>query len=430
MIRKIRWRFIRIAMAVLSVTILAIAGVINAANWVNVRGEIQETLSTLADSRDRVFGKTGRRGGNRRIQNSLEESRYFTVDCFQAGNYVITDMSRVQNQTDADLQAVVLPALTSGRKTGRSGEYQYLIQWEDGGKGTAVFLNCETKFDALRRLALLSAAACAGGILAAWLLVYLFSERAIRPLIRNAEQQKRFITDAGHELKTPLAVISANMDALEIETDRNEWIDSTRDQLKRMKKLVGELTYLSRLDEEGAVLAREEVDFSALIREETEAFQGLAEFQGKALEADIAGDLHLIGDRDALRRLVSQLCDNALKYSPEGDTIRLTARRTGRNICLAEENSLTEPLGEETLPRLFDRFYRPDASRSRESGGTGIGLSMIRAIAEKHGGRAAAELTKNGRIRFSCTFPFRQAAAGMTDREQPPKRMKKEGESL
>ncbi len=408
MIRKIRWRFIRIAMTVLSITILALAAVINAANWVNVRGEIQETLYALTDSLDKSSGsRMDRRGRTRRIQNTVDESRYFTVSCYQEGNYIITDMSRLQNQTDADLREVILPALRSGRETGRSGNYQYLIQWTDGGKGTAVFLNCETKFESLRGLAFLSAAACAGGILIAWLLVYLFSEKAIRPLIRNAEQQKRFITDAGHELKTPLAVISANMDAMEIETNRSEWIDSTREQLNRMKKLVSELTYLSRLDEEEMSLAREELDFSALVREEAGAFQGMAEFQGKTLETHIADGMRMIGDREALRRLVSQLCDNALKYSPEGDLIRLHARPAGKSICLTAENSLSEPMSEETLSRLFDRFYRPDASRSRESGGTGIGLSMIRAVAEKHGGQAGAERTKEGRIRFTCTFPAR-----------------------
>ena len=176
------------------------------------------------------------------------------------------------------MRSVVEEAFRSGNETGRSGNYQYLIQWTDGDRGRAVFLNCETKFDALRSLVILSGIACAGGIAIAWLLVFLISGRAIQPLIRSTEEQKRFITDAGHELKTPLAVISADMDALEIETDKNEWIDNAREQLTRMKKLVSELTYLSRLDEEDAALTLEETDFSALIRNEAEAFQGMAEF--------------------------------------------------------------------------------------------------------------------------------------------------------
>ena len=405
MIRKIRWKFIRIAMAVLSVTMLVIAVVINLANWVNVRSEIQETLAVLAESWGKGNVVPEKRGRTRRMQSTLEESRYFMVYCTRDGEYIIRDASRISEKTEEELQAIVLPAMASGRNSGRAGDYQYLVRWEDSGRGIAVFLNCETKFDALRRLALLSAIACADGIGIAWLLVFLFSGRAIRPLIRNAEEQKRFITDAGHELKTPLAVIAANMDALELETEKNEWIDSTREQLGKMKKLVSELTFLSRLDEEGAALTSAEIDFSALIRSEAESFQGMAEFQGKSLETEIEEGLTVAGDPEALRKVIGQLCDNALRYAPEGDTIRLTAGRNGRQICLAEENSLAEPMSEETLSRLFDRFYRPDASRSRESGGTGIGLSMIRAVAEKHGGQARAEITKEGRIRFLCILP-------------------------
>ena len=282
----------------------------------------------------------------------------------------------------------------------------YLYQIRDEGRGrTAVFLNCETKMDSLRRLLLISVIACAGGILVAWFLVFLFSKRAIQPLIRNAVQQKQFITDAGHELKTPLTVISANMDALETETEKNEWIDSTREQVSNMRGLVNDMIYLSRLDEDGAALEKESLDLSALLLEESDPFRGMAEFMGKTLEADAGSSLYVRGDRNALGRLVRQLCDNAVKYAPEGDEIRLRLVREGRELRLTEENGLAEPLSEENLSHLFDRFYRPDASRSRESGGYGIGLSMVRAIAEKHDGRIRAELTGNGRIRFVFTLP-------------------------
>ena len=259
--------------------------------------------------------------------------------------------------------------------------------------------------DGLRRLLLISVLACAGGILAAWLLVFLFSKRAIQPLIRNAVQQKQFITDAGHELKTPLTVISANMDALELNTEKNEWIDSTREQVANMRGLVNDMIYLSRLDEDGALPDKETVDFSALVQDEVKSFQGMADFMGKTLEAEIADALYVQGDRNALARLVRQLCDNAVKYAPEEDVIRVRLGREGREIRLTEENSLTDPLPDEALSHLFDRFYRPDASRSRESGGYGIGLSMVRSIAEKHDGRIRAERTDNGKIRFVCTLP-------------------------
>jgi signal transduction histidine kinase len=301
---------------------------------------------------------------------------------------------------------VIGRALESGRETGRVGNYLYLIRKSDEtGAGTAVFLDVETRLDGLHRLLLLSAVTCVGGIGIAWLLVELFSGKAIQPLIRNAVQQKQFITDAGHELKTPLTVISANMDALELKTEPSEWIDSTREQISQMRSLVNDMIYLSRMDEDGAEQIRETVDLSALVREETESFQAMAEFTGKTLETEAEEGLCVRGDPGALRKLVSQLCDNAMKYAPEEDTIRIALKKAGREIRLTEENSLAAPLSDEALSHLFDRFYRPDASRSRESGGYGIGLSMVRAVAEKHGGRAWAERTSEGRIRFVCELP-------------------------
>lgn len=405
MIQGIRRKFILIALAVLSAAMIVLTAVINISNRIIVEGELRETLESLSEADDRGPQKKNKKGGReRRVQNAMYESRYFVVRLEGSEGYIITDSSRASGSTAEEQDEIVRAALASRADTGMAGSYLYQIRDEGRGR-TAVFLNCETKMDSLRRLLLISVIACAGGILVAWFLVFLFSKRAIQPLIRNAVLQKQFITDAGHELKTPLTVISANMDALETETEKNEWIDSTREQVSNMRGLVNDMIYLSRLDEDGAALEKESLDLSALLLEESDPFRGMAEFMGKTLEADAGSSLYVRGDRNALGRLVRQLCDNAVKYAPEGDEIRLRLVREGRELRLTEENGLAEPLSEENLSHLFDRFYRPDASRSRESGGYGIGLSMVRAIAEKHDGRIRAELTGNGRIRFVFTLP-------------------------
>lgn len=406
MIQGIRRKFILIAMAVLSVVMIALAGVINLSNWINVRGEMSETLDSLANSPENSGRPDNRkRGRDRHMQNALDESRYFLVRLDGGGEYMITDATRAARESAEDLEEVVRAALASGKDTGMAGAYMYRISANGNGRGSAVFLNCETRLDAVHRLLLISGIACAGGIAAAWLLVVLFSRRAVQPLIRNAVQQKQFITDAGHELKTPLTVISANMDAMELKTGPNEWIDSTREQVSGMGSLVSNMIYLSRMDEDGAVLAREPVCLSDLVVQEAGPFQAMAEFAGKTMEIEPGKDLCLEGDRNALGRMVNQLCDNALKYSPDGDLITLRLEKAGREIRLTEENGLKEPMSAEALSHLFDRFYRPDASRSRESGGYGIGLSMVRAVAEKHGGKASAGITAEGRIRFTVVLP-------------------------
>ncbi len=399
MIRGIRRRFIRIALAVLALAMILVVGIINAANWLNVRSELSETMSALSETGGQ-YGKFG--GRNRHMRNMLDESRFFVVNVAADGATRFTNTSRVSDIDEEELDRIAAKALQTGKATGFCEDYMFTVS-RRGEDRTILFLNCETKLTRVRRLALISALACGGCILLAWLLVALFSRRAIRPLVENAVMQKQFITDAGHELKTPLTVISANMDVLALETGENEWVRSTKKQVANMRGLVNELIYLSRLDEEDAKLKREDVDLSKLVREAAEPFANMAEFSGKGMAVDVQDGVHLTGDGAALQRLASILCDNAVKYAPEGDEIRVTLKQGKRGISFTVENGLSRPMRQDQLAHLFDRFYRTDESRNRESGGYGIGLSVARAIVEKHGGKLTAKQAEDGkRIAFVC----------------------------
>lgn len=410
MIRGIRRRFMRIAISVLALAMVLVAVIINGANWVNVRGELYETLGYLGEWNRGPQGVgprgalPGRRGNpSRHMRNMMNEARFFSVTVSGDGSCALSDTTHVSEEDADSLIELATKALAGGRTSGFYGDYLFRVDGESGER-VALFLNCETKLARVRSLALISAAACAGCILLAWLLVGLFSSRAIRPLVESAVQQKQFITDAGHELKTPLTVISANMDVLSLETGDNEWIRSTRKQVANLRGLVGELIYLSRLDEEDAKLQKIDLNLSKLVEESAEPFVGMAEFAGKALNVQVEPDVRVTGDGAMLGRLVSILCDNAVKYAPEGDTIALTLNRSRKGVLLATDNAVQKPMSDETLRHLFDRFYRADASRSRESGGYGIGLSVARAIAEKHGGTIKVRQTPEGRVRFECAL--------------------------
>ena len=410
MIRGIRRRFMRIAISVLALAMVLVAVIINGANWVNVRSELYETLGFLEEmqaQKDAMGpgprGDLPTRRGNpsRHLRNMANESRFFSVTVGDDGSCALGDTTHVSEEDADSLVELATRALAGGRTSGFWGDYLFRVNGQSGER-VALFLNCETKLTRVRLLALISAVACAGCVLLAWLLVGLFSSRAIRPLVESAIQQKQFITDAGHELKTPLTVISANMDVLTLETGENEWIRSTQKQVANLRGLVGELIYLSRLDEEDAKLQKTEVDLSKLVAESAEPFVGMAEFAGKTLNVDVEDGVHMTGDGAMLGRLVSILCDNAVKYAPEGDTIAVILARSRKGIMLITDNAVLQPMSDETLRHLFDRFYRADASRSRESGGYGIGLSVARAIAEKHGGSIRVRQTPEGRVRFEC----------------------------
>lgn len=405
MIQGIRRQFIRIAVAVLSIAMIFLAGVINVVNYVSVRSELLKTLEDLSAREMDV--QPGRKSPNRRQQNALDEARYFVALRNEEGEIFLIGRTRIQSGTTDELKEIAARALASGKESGTAGNYLFMTR--AGMRGVMVLLlNIETKMDSVRRLLLVSAVTCLGGILLAWLTMSLISSRAIQPMIQNVIRQKQFITDAGHELKTPLTVISANMDALSLTVRKNEWIEDTQKQVSNMRDLVNNLIYLSRMDEEGAQLHRENLNFSELVTEQAESFQGMADFMGKSFRLAVRKEICLTGDRDALKRLISQLCENAVKYSPEEDTIELSLNQEGHTVRLVSENGLTEPLSPENLKHLFDRFYRPDLSRSRESGGYGIGLSMARAIMERHDGRIWAEQTDQGRIRFVCEFPVKK----------------------
>ena len=404
MIQGIRRRFIRLAMTVLTLVIVTLAGVINLVNWLSVRAELRQTVDNLYDS-SIVSLTAPKKAKTRRQQNALEEARYFFVSISDAGEITILDQSRLTDSTEKEIRLTVSSALASGRAEGTVDSYLYSLRAAKKNRTLGVFLNTETKMDGVRTLLAVSAAACAAGIALSWAAMMLLSSRAIQPMVQNAVMQKRFITDAGHELKTPLTVISADMDALALMTGSNEWIEDTKKQVSGMRSLVSRMIELSRMDEDDAGLQKAPVDYSALVREQAESFQGMAEFLGKTLRADIAEGLTARGDPEMLAKMVSQLIENAVHYAPEEDVISVSLIKKRGSLVLSTENRTETPLTQEALDHLFDRFYRPDDSRSRDSGGFGIGLSMVRAVAEKHGGSVRVEQTEDGVIRFVCAIP-------------------------
>jgi signal transduction histidine kinase len=265
-------------------------------------------------------------------------------------------------------------------------------------------LNCETRISSVRKLVLISVIACAGAILLSGLLVTLASRRAVEPTIRNMEQQKQFITNASHELKTPLTVIATNMELLQMESGNNRWVLSTQKQTAQLRRLVDELVYLSRMEEEYPTLSMEPLDPGKLLEETAEPFAAMAEFNGKEMRVSAEEGLRMTGDRASIQRLMSTLCDNAVKYASEGPIVA-EIREEGKNILLQVSNPVAEPLSRQQCEQLFNRFYRADPSRNKgKKSGFGIGLAIAAAIAEKHGGRISAAMEEN-RLVFRCILP-------------------------
>ena len=409
MMHKLRLKFIGIAMASLTAAVVLVAAAINVMNWVNVRAEIGETVSFLAESDGMTSGeKAGEWAGkNRHKKNVLTQSVYFIAKTERDGSLQVAGQGPMESISREEADSLLERAAASGRKSGFLDDYFFQQFTSRGNAVTWIFLNCESYLTSSRNLLLFSAVICAAGILLSLLIVSLLSKKAIRPFVRNEQKQKRFITDASHELKAPLAVISANMDVLALKDQDNPWINGTRNQVASMRNLVEDMVYLSRADEADRSAEAKPVNLKELVPETAEPYQAMAEFQNKTFQCEAEKDLPVRGDASALQRVVSILCDNAVKYTPEGGAIRLRAYPDGRNAVIETENPPLQPLTEENCARLFDRFYRADEARSREKqSGYGIGLSIAQAVIDRHGGSAAAGMTSDHTLLIRLTVPL------------------------
>ncbi len=295
----------------------------------------------------------------------------------------------------------------NGSERGFVTNYRYVRSEENAGT-RIIFLDCAGDLATCRSFLFSSCAISALGLLAAWLLILLFSRRIVRPITESYEKQKQFVSNAGHEIKTPITIIDTDTEVLLMELGDNEWLDDIRSQTKRLASLTSDLISLSRLEEAGSRLPGIDFPFSDRTAETAQSFQTLARTMGKTLDLSIESMISLCGDEKALTQLVSILLDNALKYSPEGSRISLSLKRQGKQVRLTAANPAKLLTGED-LKHMFDRFYRGDKSRS-ETPGYGIGLAMARAIADAHKGRLTARLEEPELLVIEAVFePVRLA---------------------
>ncbi|MBO6196635.1 MAG: HAMP domain-containing histidine kinase [Butyrivibrio sp.] len=332
------------------------------------------------------------------------QTRYFWAKFDSLGSITETDISHIASVTEDEGVSAATEIYSQGKEKGFYHSFRYKLGKNDDGTSILVFTDFSTSLINIYRLLLQSLLIGLFTLIAMFILVYLFSGRAVAPAVESMEKQKRFITDAGHELKTPLAIISANIDVLELESGKSEWTSSIRNQVKRMNSLVKNLLTLSRMDEERMHVVYADFDMSAAVKETALSFEAVAESSSKKYTTDIEEGIHITGDKNAINQLTSLLLDNAMKYSDEKGSINVILSKD-KNITLEVSNT-TSYMPSGNLDRLFDRFYRADASRSREKGGYGIGLSVARAIAQSHGGDIQALKDGDRIIRFVVTLPL------------------------
>ncbi len=315
-------------------------------------------------------------------------TRFFIVRYDTEGNLLSISTDYVASIDESDALQYAEQALKSRNDHGYIKEYRYAKE-NTGDAAVIVFLNVSLNQQYMKTLQYLTLAVSGGALVLVFILVVLLSRRAIKPIADNIKRQKQFITDASHELKTPLTSISASVDVISMEHGDDEWTDNIRKQTGRMSHLVSELVTLSRLDEDIPLPNKELFSLSNAAWEIAEVYQPQAKARNKALLASIEDNISLFGEKSAIQQMLSVLLDNAIRYSDPDSEIRfsITRKRNKAQIEVFNTCHYSEP---PDVSRLFDRFYRPDSSRNTSTGGTGVGLAIARAVAEAHGGTITA----------------------------------------
>lgn len=410
MINRLRNRFIRIATLSVAAVMLLLTAILNTANFISTDRDLRNTLTLIYENEGTI--PTASRSGQtppekpdappadapamkERPSGPFTEetpysTRYFVLRYLDDGTLTMADLDKIAAVTEADTDEYLAAAVSSGAGYGYYGQYRFFVAHTGDDRNMAIFLDSYQAFRSMRLILIWSLIADAACILLVLLLVVLLSRRAIDPVVRSAERQKQFITDASHELKTPITVITTSLKVLEMDVGKQKWIDKALGQTEKLTSLVNSLVTLSRMDEEASPLRMADFPVSDTVRETAESFRDFAQEKGHVLELTVTPDLTYCGDEYAIRQLVSILLDNAIKYALPGTQVSLSLEKRRRGVALQTTNrcDISQPID---TARLFDRFYRADPSRST-SGGFGIGLSIARSIAEGHKGRISARL--------------------------------------
>lgn len=407
MINRLRRQFIMIAMLSVTLVVLLTAVSINVFNYLSTDRALSSTLQMIEENQGMIpqfpGGKPGKPPKGQFSPETPYSTRYFVLYYSADGTLDRADMRHIAAVTEEDADRFLSVALSRGEGMGYTGDYKYYVTRAGEGRYLAIFLDCQRELHSIRTFALISLLVAVICVALVYILIWLFSKKAIEPTVKSVEKQKRFITDASHELKTPLTVIATSLKVLEMEVGRQKWIDKAQAQTEHMTQLVNDLVTLARLDEEKPPLRFVRFDISGVVAETAESFRDFAAAQGHPLELDIAPGLFCRGDEYAIRQLVSVLLDNAVKYADSGGGIRFRLEAAPKGAVLRVSNPCAG-LDTTELDKLFDRFYRPDRSRSKQTGGFGVGLSIARSIVEAHHGSIRAECPEDGIIQFVVAY--------------------------
>ena len=404
--KTLRKKFIIFTMTTVTLLLVLLIGAINLSSWHMLDSQSDAVLDMLVSSNGmpkQMHFKAPPPFSPRLNMDMMQATRFFTVRISEDGKILKADINRISSIDESKAISFAKTVIESEKEEGSLSGYKFKRAATKGGS-IIFFMDTSAQSNTILTVLL---ASCTIALLS-WLVIFIFvillSGKVVRPILANIEKQKQFITNAGHELKTPLAIIQTNNDAMSLVCGENKYTSNIRAQTHRLDSLMHNLLTLARLDEE-AKFPTQAVDISSLTESAVAPYALLAAKKDITFTSDVASAVTLVTNRDMFSQLVSSLLDNAVKYTNEGGVITLSLTREGKNILLVEENSCAKKI-DVPPERLFERFYRGDSARTQEetSKGYGIGLSAARAICEALGGKLTASYPQDDTIRFTAKF--------------------------
>lgn len=406
MIKKLRIKLIATSMVSLFLVLFVIGGIVGIINHKKIVKDADRILGILEEN-EGTFPKMEpgeKKEGPPGMSAEIPyESRYFSVLFDANGTIILTDTSKIAS---VDTETAVNYASKVWNKKSEEGfqdNYRYHM-YSSNGNVRIIFLDCRRQLNNFHNFLLTTFSVSGVGLLSVFILMLGLSARIVKPFSDNYEKQKRFITDAGHELKTPLTIIDADAEILEMDFGENEWLQDIQAQTSRLADLTNALVMLSRMEEGLSRDTKIEFPLSDIVEEVCHTFQAPAKVHQINLDSKIEPLISMNGDEKAIRGLITILLDNAVKYTNENGTISLTLEKKKNRIYLSVFNT-TESISKEQISHLFDRFYRTDDSRNSQTGGYGLGLSIAAATVESHHGKISAETKDEKSLKITVVFP-------------------------
>lgn len=413
MTETLQKKFVFTSMTAITILLCVLLIVINAGNAIFVNRQINDNIKLVLENeggmRDIKELPAPIPQEKRRFEPKNERDRFlsqtfFTVKTDINGQTVFVDVTRTSSVSQSFASELAEKCVTKKSQNGFSGKYRYMSSSsEKTGETTFVFLDISEEIISCLRILLLSLAVGTAADLAMLPFVKFLSKKVIKPIAENIDKQKQFVTNAGHEIKTPLAVILANTEAMELYNGETKWSKNIRTQTERLSELMKNLLALAKADEAANNTVFENFNLSDLISDSIGLFEENFRIKNIDVKTEINSDIHINADKSQIEQLVSILTDNASKYTDENGSFSVSLKKDGKKTELCFKNTC------ETLPSskpetLFERFYRADEAHTQKTGGCGIGLSVAKSIVEANKGKIKAEYELPNTVKFIITF--------------------------